>query len=179
LNSRFGFHFILIIIFIELKVKNSHQQPTVCSRQGHILKFNTSFIMSRRTSVILAVAAFLVGLFTGGWSVATYYGRYTDRLTINMLDANATVTVAILNRLRAGYTTNAVEILETGLDGDLICLGGFLVHPGELKRDPLTMEAIQMVRDYRLRFPHKSGSPTVDVAASKVFVVTDGTNGNH
>lgn len=83
------------------------------------------------------------------------------------------MTVAVLNRLRAGNTTNAVECLELTLDGDLLDLGA-LLDPRELQRAPMNIVALQMVRDYRARFPHKFGSPEVEKAAEKAMRFTVG-----
>jgi hypothetical protein len=125
--------------------------------------------MSRRASIILTVAALLVGLLIGSWSVAAYYRHVTDRLTISMLTADASTTVVILKRLRTGNTTNAVDCLESKLDGNLIILKPFLVDPHEFKRNPSNIKVLQMVRDYRTQFPHKSRFLDFDKAVAKTF----------
>jgi hypothetical protein len=79
-----------------------------------------------------------------------------------------------LKWLRAGKTTNVVELMEVSLDGDLIGLGAFLRDPHELKSDPVSIRVLQRARDYRTQFPHQSGSPVVDQAIIGAFHLLDG-----
>jgi glucose dehydrogenase len=134
--------------------------------------------MSKRAAIILAVLTLLIGIVAGGWAVGLFYGRLTTRLIVGQLTAEASTTTVILKRLRAGNTTNAVELLEIKLDGDLIGLGAMLADPREFKRDPQYIKTIQMVRDYRTQFPRKSGSPEVDAGADKAFDLLNGQT-NH
>lgn len=131
--------------------------------------------MNKRASLSLAVAAFLAGSITGGSSVAIFEKRSAENALISQLAAEASTTVVVLERLRAGNTTNAVECLELSLDSDLLGLG--LLLDGrelkrELKRDPSNIQAIQMVRVYRTFYPHKFGSPEAEQAAAKAFRFT-------
>ena len=134
--------------------------------------------MSKRAAIILAVVALIVGAVAGGWSVAVFYDRFTSWLVIGSLTADASTTVSDLRYLRAGDTTNVVELLEIKLDGDLIGLVPFLADPRQFKRDPSYIKTLQRVRDYRAQFPHKSDSPEVDEGAAKAFNLLDGQT-NH
>ena len=134
--------------------------------------------MSKRAAIILAVVTLLVGIVAGGWAVADFYGHFTMRLILGQLTAEASTTTATLKRLRAGNTTNTVELLEIKLDGDLIGLGAMLTDTLELKSDPQYIKTLQMVRDYRTQFPRKSGSPEVDAGADKEFDLLNGQT-NH
>jgi hypothetical protein len=133
--------------------------------------------MSRRASIILAIACLIFGLMAGGWSVAAYWAYSTNQFCISTLTAEAGNDLAELELLRAGKTTNAVELMEVNLDGDLIGFGGFLRDPHELKRNPLNVKILQRARDYRARFPHGSGSAEVDEAIAKAFHLLDGQKG--
>jgi hypothetical protein len=125
--------------------------------------------MSKQTAIV-SIVAFLVGAVAGGWSVAAFYGRFTNRLTVVSLTAECGTTVHTLSLLRSGDTTNAVESLELKLDGDLIGLGGFLT-PDQLKRDPTVKQILQMTRDYRGKYPRQSDSGEVAQGVARAFTL--------
>jgi len=128
--------------------------------------------MSKQSS-ILAIAAFFVGFIIGAPGVFFFYGRLTNRLIIGSNQAEVGTTVVLLKELRAGNTTNAIEVLETRLDGDLIEFGSIFTDPRDLKRDPLYIKTLQRARDYRIQFPHKSASAEIDEATAKAFGLLD------
>ena len=130
--------------------------------------------MSKRAAIILAVAALLVGVIAGGWSVAYFFSRFAGQPVISSLSADAAMSVAELRRLRAGYTTNVVQVLEIKLDGDLIGLTPFLDDPSAFNRDPMNLKTLQIVKDYRTQFPRKTDSPELDAAADKAFDLLNG-----
>ena len=79
--------------------------------------------------------------------------------------ARMAVEIRALESLRAGRTNDAIHDLEEALDGDIIVLAEHLRVGEEGKlfkptRQPV--EALQWAKDYRLKFPHKSGNPATD-----------------
>jgi uncharacterized protein YneF (UPF0154 family) len=130
--------------------------------------------MSRRAAILFATASFLVGLIGGGWSVDAYWNHFANQFCINTMTAEAGMTLSELKWLRAGKTTNAFELMEVTLDGNLIGLGDFLADPRELKRDPSSIVILQKAKDYRTRYPHKSGDPVLDEGTAKAFHLLDG-----
>jgi len=73
--------------------------------------------------------------------------------------------IRALDSLRAGRTNDAIRELEESLDGDIILLADHLRAGDETKafkptRQPL--EALQSAKDYRLKFPRKTGNPAID-----------------
>jgi hypothetical protein len=79
--------------------------------------------------------------------------------------ARMAVEIKALESLRAGRTGDAIRDLEEALDGDIIVLPEHLrtAEEGNMfkpTRQPL--EALQWARDYRLKFPHKSGNAATD-----------------
>jgi hypothetical protein len=134
--------------------------------------------MRSRSSITFALAALIVGIVIGGGGFAALYGRFTNHFFITSSATEAVTTVVILKQLRAGNTTNAVEILEMKLDEDLMTLGSFLDNPRDLKSDPHYIKTLQMARDYRIQFPHNSSSPLVDEATAKAFGLLDAQTGH-
>jgi hypothetical protein len=130
--------------------------------------------MSKRTAIILAVAALIVGVVAGGWSVAFYYNRVTSWVVITKMTSEATMSVAEIKMLRAGQVTNTTELLETTIDGDLVGLTPFLTDRREFDRDPSNIKALQTVKDYRAKFPRKTDSAEFDANVAKAFDLLDG-----
>jgi hypothetical protein len=134
--------------------------------------------MSKKAAIILAVAALFIGIVAGGWSVAFYYGRFTGWMVTSNLTSDAVTSVAEIKMLRAGQTTNTVELLEMRIDGDLIGLTPFLADRREFDRNPSNIKALQTVKDYRTKYPRKSESAELDAAADKAFDLLNGQT-NH
>ena len=79
--------------------------------------------------------------------------------------ASMAMEIRALESLRAGRTNDAIRQLEEALDSDIIVLAQHLRAADEGKmfqptRQPL--EALEWAKDYRLKFPHKSGNPATD-----------------
>ena len=83
--------------------------------------------------------------------------------------ADADVTVSVLERLRATHTAEAIDLLELQLDGALIGVADALrgAHKKELAAAPLN--TLQRAREYRAKFPHKSGDPNIDEGVARAF----------
>ena len=82
---------------------------------------------------------------------------HTEQKTIDIA-----MSVRILQDLRAGNTNDAIKLLETRLDGDLI---GYEVLPHTAGLDKL----VRAAKDYREQFPHKSSNPDVDAGVARAF----------
>jgi len=85
------------------------------------------------------------------------------------LTANAAAGVgsktALLQLLRSGQSNDAIALVETLLDSDLVVLG--LVDATNIGADE--RRAIERAAAYRLLNPRKSNDPIVDAAVEKVF----------
>jgi hypothetical protein len=71
----------------------------------------------------------------------------------------------VLETLRAGRTNDVIRELEARLDSDIIVLADQLRVADEIKGfepTPQSLKALQWAKDYRLKFPHKSGDSTTD-----------------
>jgi len=130
--------------------------------------------MSKTHAFLLALAALVIGAVGGGWAVSKFWGRFTSNLSTGSMAAEASTTVGILKRLRAGDSTNAVELLEIKLDGALVGLGAFLPEIPEARRDPLHIKVIRTARDYRAQFPRTNDSPEIAEAIAQAFILLDG-----
>ncbi len=130
--------------------------------------------MSKTRAFLLALAALVIGAVAGGGGVSKFWGRFTGDLSAGSMAAEASTTVGILKRLRAGDSTNAVELLEIKLDGALIGLGAFLPNIPEARRDPLHIKVVRTARDYRAQFPRTNDSPEIAEGVAHAFTLLDG-----
>jgi len=79
--------------------------------------------------------------------------------------AKMAAELRVLESMRAGRTNDAIRELEESLDSDIIVLATYLRTGDETKAFKTTrqpVEALEWARDYRLKFPHKSGNPATD-----------------
>jgi len=129
--------------------------------------------MKKTTAFLLALVAFIVGAACGGWGVLHYYGRFTETWAINSLAGDASTTLSTLGQLRSGGDTNAVELLEIKLDGDVVGLGAFLADIPESRRDSTDVKILKAARDYRVKFPRKTGSAS-DEGVARAFDLVKG-----
>jgi hypothetical protein len=73
--------------------------------------------------------------------------------------------VRVLESLRAGRTNDAIRMLEDSLDSDIMLLAGLFRAGDEtkaFKTTPGPRKSLQWAKEYRLKFPYKSGNPTTD-----------------
>ena len=70
----------------------------------------------------------------------------------------------VLESLRAGRTNDAIRELEDSLDSDIISLATHLTvaDMSKFKWTPRALTALQWAKDYRLKFPYKTGDPATD-----------------
>jgi len=98
---------------------------------------------------------------------------YLSAMLTTQQTKDADMTILILEQLRARQTSEAVDLLELQLDGALIDLGASLEATPEKARQPIALAALRRARQYRTRFPRKTGNPSVDAAVARAFSLLD------
>lgn len=79
--------------------------------------------------------------------------------------ASMAMELRVLENLRAGRTNDAIRELENSLDSDIILLANHLRVADQtktFKATPGPRKSLQWAREYRLKFPYKSGDPATD-----------------
>lgn len=106
--------------------------------------------------------------------------RLWFRMWANGMMAAQSATMAeelrILETLREGRTNDAIRILEDHLDGHIIGLAGFFREGDrtrEFKATPRRLDTLQWARDYRRKFPHKSGNAVTEEGVADAFSYLD------
>jgi hypothetical protein len=123
-------------------------------------------VMSNSRRSLLFALVFAAGALIGGGAAAWLYpsARSTEALA-NAAAAGLGNKLAVLESLRRGDSTNAVTLLETHLDGELVILG--LLPDSAI--DPRMSRAIARAAEYRSRFPYRTNDPTVDSAVAAIL----------
>ena len=129
--------------------------------------------MNKKLAIILIVTAFVVGAIGGGWSVGYIFNDITMRLIYTSETKNAATDVALLNRIRSNNVTNAVDVLETDLDGSVGMLGLYLKNIPKTERVEV-LKTLQMVKEYRDKFPHSNDYyPEINQVDSNAFLLVE------
>jgi hypothetical protein len=79
--------------------------------------------------------------------------------------AQISMKIRVLETLRTGRTEEALRLLEDGLDSDIISLGTFVKLSDEtqtFKTTPGPVKSLQWAKEYRQKFPYKSGNAGTD-----------------
>ena len=132
--------------------------------------------MKKLSVPTLVVIALVVGLGcgfqTGWWAHRHVSDPIQHDLELRVqLDEGDTV-VRTLKLLRDG-STNTVPFLEAQLDDVVLGLGRLMAATPKTERGPSELLMLGKIRDYRVKFPHKSGQPEVDVGIAEAFSVLD------
>ncbi len=99
----------------------------------------------------------------------SHLNAYLSAMTTTMQTADAATTLLILQRLRDGNSREAIDLLESRLDGSLIALSASLNAMPRAKRPPQSLELLRQVRDYRERYPRHTENPDIDKQVAQVW----------
>jgi hypothetical protein len=126
--------------------------------------------MKRLVTILLPTATLVIGLI-GGWSAsAHFHNRWMESHMKTEQYNHLSQRCRVLVQLRAGKTNEAVETLETLMDGDILGFGSFLRAAPFNEQRAADIKLLTTVRDYRAKHPWKSaGYPAIDEAVTEVF----------
>jgi lipid-binding SYLF domain-containing protein len=91
-----------------------------------------------------------------------YLNSYLAASITTQYTADASLAIALLEQLRAKYSTEAVELVEMRLDGALIGLSSSLSAMPKPERPAIALQTLQRAKEYRTRFPRKVADPTIE-----------------
>ena len=116
--------------------------------------------MSRSRIFLLCSVCLLCGVASGGIVVAWMFNEFLAVPSYSLAaSASAREKVATLQLLRDGKSEKALSLLEAQLDGELVKLSVLPISSSQ-------SDVIQRVKDYRSKFPHRSGEESVDNAVA-------------
>lgn len=115
----------------------------------------------------------LIGLIVGGAAGWFITGRHYSRWAEAFASAGALPELGNayhpLKALRAGDTNEAIDLLESQLDGAIMYLSAVLSQEKDEKMKAAYGRALTRVRDYRATYPRKSGSAELDEGVAEAL----------
>jgi predicted PurR-regulated permease PerM len=117
--------------------------------------------MKKTVAISFTIAAFILGLITGGLVVAAKFNtgvrqliRHFTQTEIQLRISKVNTETESLGYLRSNQTTNALKSLEDDLEMNLSELDVFTMASNQLAGDSWNMEVLQKAKDYREQFPY-------------------------
>jgi hypothetical protein len=121
-------------------------------------------------TAVIGVAALVSGFFVGRFDTGRQWNQFFMNFIYTDTSNDAHSHVRTLTALREGRQTNAVEILENVLDGELLTYITFEELRPE-KRSEAGLRAIRVARDYRAKHPWQSSSAEINDGVQRVFAL--------
>ena len=122
--------------------------------------------MTRTRATVLLGAVFIAGAVLGGGLAAWFYEDFVVPRHLSASAASgAGNKLAVLRAVRISDTTGAIQVLESGLDGDLVVLG---LLPASVIDAP-TSRILNRIATYRDKYSHKSGDAEVDTTIAELL----------
>lgn len=81
---------------------------------------NRGVTMKKRWTVLIAFISLAIGVASASWFWLNFNTEFTNHGFVVRTQADIITKVAVLEKIRAGRVTDATNLLETLLDGDLI-----------------------------------------------------------
>jgi hypothetical protein len=132
--------------------------------------------MSKGWTIGLILLAFLIGSVVGAFVADRMWTSRSLDLVAGSAAAEVNTTLYLLERARTGGAGTA-DFLESKLDSGIAALGTSLKSIPASHREPAHLKVLGRAREYRQRFPHSSGSRTIDKIVTDALALS-GQGGN-
>jgi hypothetical protein len=137
--------------------------------------------MKKYLSILLPVAALVIGLVGGWFTAAHLYNNFIGDYMMSDTSVGIGDRYEVLQALRAGDTNKAVDALELQMNGDMRPLNGDILTFAGIRRDvpiaklkPSEIRLITHVRDYRIAHPYVS-DPEIDRNVASILSMANKT----
>ena len=139
--------------------------------QRRLVRASQTRMKSTLTIIVAVVVALVVGFFAGQYQAGREWNSYYEAYLQTRASNDVHFWVRALYSLRRGEHTNAMEFMESCLDGSLLTFVTYeKLRPEE--RNEAAARAIQVARDYRSRHPWQSRTPEIREGVERVLAVT-------
>jgi hypothetical protein len=128
--------------------------------------------MSKTRTSLFVLVAFAFGGVVAWQATTSHYNHIINQSYNDSQVGSMMLEVRTLESLRKGNITNAVEQLENDLDETLFGLIPFLEKKPDSLIEQVGIREIQKAKDYRIKFPRKTGT-WIDDDVAKAFVLLD------
>lgn len=130
--------------------------------------------MKKRWIALIAFAFLMIGLGGASWFWLYFYGQFMNHSYLTKTEADIVTRVAALEHMRSGRTIEAVSLMETLLDGDLISAAA-LAREGS-KFSPNTSRAVTLEMKARAISGYAPTDENVRSAVQDAFQLIAGSS---
>ena len=128
--------------------------------------------MKKHLTILVPITTLIIGLVGGWFASAHIYNPWIETYIRNQAFVALSGRCRVLTQLHAGDTNQALETLETSLDGDILVFGSLIRDTPVDKRKLEDVRLLKAVRNYRAAHPWKSeGYPDVDSGVADVLAL--------
>lgn len=124
-----------------------------------------------KTALSILVVGLVVGGASGWFFTDRYLGRTWTQLIYSGAASEAQLDARILQKLRAGETEKAFEMLEAILDGNLITIGAMSEYVSSETMNEGFFSALDVIREYRKQYPSSASTPHVQETLNRALSV--------
>ena len=128
--------------------------------------------MKKPILIGIIAAVFILGVISGAVLGIKFSMQICDAFDEDAVytraAANTSFAVGALQRIRSNRTSDAIELLESYLDGELITFMHYEDVPLDM-RDENVVRILKNTKKYRSEYPHKTGEPDIDRTIEKVL----------
>ena len=118
--------------------------------------------MKKARPYLFALIALLLGWVGGSTYSSRFYDHSIERFQLHAAHSDAAARLVTLQALRSGETNQAVELLESELDAQVVLLGTLLAAQPATERPAAEFQLLTQIRDYRRAHPRQFAQPVTD-----------------
>jgi hypothetical protein len=146
-------------IFLFIVILTGLLSLMVWRSKAQTAKTESNEPLDRYTSLILSLQK------SGQTNTANEVAGVISAMDLSKNEAGAGILVAVLHQLRSGHTNEAINLLETQLNGALI--GMAYSEPKD--RSASFQDILRMANDYRKKYPRDEKNPDVKAGIQHAF----------
>lgn len=122
---------------------------------------------------LLTVLALILGIATGWFISGHFYSGVFTKFFASTAFVDVNDAYSTLKALRAGEVSEATDLLEARMDGDLMVLGTLLEDIAPEDREPTRIRLLSLVKEYRDDYPRSTDEPEIDEAVDEALALSD------
>jgi hypothetical protein len=126
--------------------------------------------MGSKLKIIAIIGvSFLCGCFATAWGAwRTYDWMLSKELHVEP-SADIVTNIRIIQILQENDVARAIDVLEMGVDGDLIFLSALYADVGEGDIPPMAAQTLQLAREHRKQNPRLVKDPAIRASIDSVL----------
>ena len=132
--------------------------------------------MKKIRPLLFLILALLIGWAIGSYTSDHFYNKWIQRYLARNAFDGISERLTTLNTLKAGDTKQAMELLESQMDGQILALGSAMREAPAAQPPATELKLLARLRDYRVVYPRKTSRPEIDQKVAALLTATNPTN---